>query len=163
MNRLFAICLLLTLPVLAGCGQKAAESPAAGTTQAAPAETTAAAPVAMELLAKSLYDDGARASEGAVDAAAAAAGEKLFATKGCVACHTYGKKMTGPDLKGVTSRRTAAWMENQIMHPDVMTKTDPIAHALMAENNNVQMLNLHLTQAEAQNMVEYLKKLDRAK
>jgi len=71
--------------------------------------------------------------------------------------------MTGPDLKGVTNRRTALWLEHQIMHPEVMTKTDPIAHALMAESNNVQMLNLHLTQPEAQSLIEYFKKLDRAK
>lgn len=162
MKLSIAFLLMLALPVLAGCGQKPAENKPAEPAAAAVTDTAAAAP-ALQLLEKSLYDEGPRASEGAVNASMAAAGEKLFATKGCVACHTYGKKMTGPDLKGVTSRRTALWLENQIMHPEVMTKTDPIAHALMAENNNVQMLNLHLTQAEAQSMIEYLKKLDSSK
>lgn len=161
MNRFLAALLLLALPIMAGCGQKPAETKPAEPA-ATPAADTAAAPAA-QLLEKSLYDDGPRAAESAVDAAMAAAGEKLFATKGCVACHTYGKKMTGPDLKGVTNRRTALWLEHQIMHPEVMTKTDPIAHALMAESNNVQMLNLHLTQPEAQSLIEYFKKLDRAK
>ncbi|MCC6652039.1 MAG: cytochrome c [Candidatus Eisenbacteria bacterium] len=161
MNRFLAVLLLLALPIMAGCGQKPAETTPAEPA-ATPAVDTAAAPAA-QLLEKSLYDEGPRAAEGAVDAAMAAAGEKLFATKGCIACHTYGKKMTGPDLKGVTHRRTALWLEHQIMHPEVMTKTDPIAHALMAESNNVQMLNLHLTQPEARSLIEYFKKLDRAK
>lgn len=163
MNRSIACLLMLTLPVMAGCAQKPAET-AAGTTEApAAVETTAAAPAGAELLAKSLYDDGARAAEGTVDATMAAAGEKLFATKGCVACHAYGKKLTGPDLKGVTTRRTAAWLEQQIMHPDVMTRTDPISHALMVESKGLQMLNLHLTQPEAQSLIEHFKKLDQAK
>lgn len=164
----FSLVLILGVSMLvAGCAKKADETPAAATPEPAPAapETTAtpAAPATSELLAKSLYDDGPRAASGKVDAALAAAGEKLFTSKGCTACHGYGKKLTGPDLKGVTTRRTAAWMEQQIMHPDVMTRTDPISHGLMVSNNNLQMLNLHLTQTEAASLVEYFKKLDAAK
>ena len=80
-----------------------------------------------------------------------------------MACHAYGKKLTGPDLKGVSTRRTTTWMVNQIMRPDVMTRTDPISHGLMVENKNLQMLNLHLTADEAQSLVEYFKKLDAAR
>jgi cytochrome c551/c552 len=179
MNRSTLSLLLLAALcfVLAGCGSKSsdtqASSDASSSTAAAPAAAPAAhdttapaapaatAPVAATLLAKSLYDDGPRANATPVDAAKATAGEQLFKTKGCVACHTYGKKMLGPDLKGVTARRTAAWMEHQIMQPDVMTKTDPISHQLMGENKNLQMLNLHLTQPQAEQLVEYFKKLDK--
>ncbi len=167
MHRSKLILLTVALALVAGCAQKSAqtaETPADTSSKAAataPAATPAAP--AAQLLAKSLYDDGARANSTPVDAAKAKAGEKLFATKGCTACHAYGKKLTGPDLKGVTARRTAAWMEHQIMEPDVMTKTDPISHQLMVANNNLQMLNLHLTQAEAQSLIEYFKKLDKAK
>ena len=159
MNRRFATGMLLGLLAASGCAQKSPQSaPASGT------DTTASAPqpAAPAVLAQSLYDDGPRASKGSVDAAMAAAGEKLFTSKGCVVCHGYGKKLTGPDLKGVTSRRTAGWMEQQIMHPDVMTRTDPISHQLMAQNNNLQMLNLQLTQPEARSLIEYLKKRDAA-
>jgi hypothetical protein len=76
----------------------------------------------------SKYDDGPRAADSPVNKELAERGEKLFKDKGCSACHTWGKKMSGPDLAGVTHRRTAVWMENQILHPDVMTREDPISH-----------------------------------
>ena len=37
-----------------------------------------------------------------------------------IAAASERKRLTGPDLKDVTSRRTATWMENQILHPDVL-------------------------------------------
>lgn len=176
MNRFTAILLLAALPLIAGCAKKAADNAATGTGTGAAAkapaatenaatstDTTAKAPTATEVLAKSRYDDGPRAADGPVDAAKAAAGEQLFTTKGCTACHAYGKKLTGPDLKGVTTRRTTTWMMNQIMSPDVMTRTDSISHGLMVESKNLQMLNLHLTQIEALSLIEYFKKLDAAK
>jgi cytochrome c2 len=165
MKRWMLVLLLASPLLFAGCAKKSEEAASTPAPEATPtaAETTATTPAGGELLATSLYDDGPRAAEGKVDAVKAAAGEKLFTSKACATCHAYGKKLLGPDLKGVTTRRTAAWMEQQIMHPDVMTKTDPIAHALMLENKNLQMLNMHLTQAEAQSLIEYLKKLDAAK
>lgn len=168
MNRSPAIVLAAALLLASGCSQKTAQNAGGEAPSPAPAATApdtaspAPAPATSQLLAKSLYDDGPRAAAGPVNAAMAAAGEKLFTTKGCMACHAYGKKMTGPDLKGVTKQRTAEWMENQIMHPDVMTRTDPISHGLMVENNNLQMLNLHLTETEARSLIEYFKKLDKS-
>ena len=171
MKRFIAILLLAALPLIAGCGSKPADNTATTTPDASSTptpsagakDTTAAAPADTAVLATSQYDAGPRAAEGKVDAAMAAAGEKLFTTKGCTACHAYGKKLTGPDLKGVTTRRTTTWMVNQIMSPDVMTRTDPISHQLKLENKNLQMLNLHLTQTEALSLVEYFKKLATAK
>lgn len=151
---LLLLALSLTLALLAGCGGKPAEE-SAGTSSPAPAT-----PAAGALLEKSLYDDGPRAAESPVDAAAAAAGEKLFSTKGCTACHAWGKRLTGPDLKDVTTRRTQVWMENQILHPDVMTKTDPIAHELFAQFA-LQMPKQGLTETEAKQVIEYLKKRDK--
>lgn len=155
MNRRAPILLVLALFVLAllaGCGGQPAGQETSKT-------TTPSTPEASKLLAKSLYDDGPRASESPVDAAAAAAGEKLFSTKGCTACHAWGKRLTGPDLKDVTKRRTQAWMEQQILHPDVMTKTDPIARELFAQFA-LQMPKQGLTEEEAKQVIEYLKKRD---
>ena len=56
-------------------------------------------------------------------------------------------------------RRTALWMENQILHPEVMVKEDPIARGMFAEYA-LQMTNQHLTPAEARTVIEYLKYLD---
>jgi cytochrome c551/c552 len=105
------------------------------------------------------YDAGPRAGEFPVEPALAAQGEGVFKAKGCTACHAYGKRLTGPDLQGVTMRRTATWMEHQILHPEVMTKTDPIAKQLLAQYM-VQMSNQALKPEEARAVIEYLKKLD---
>ena len=38
------------------------------------------------------------------------------------------KRLTGPDLRGVTRRRTAQWMESQILHPEKYTAGEaPVA------------------------------------
>ena len=50
-------------------------------------------------------------------------------------------------------------MENQILHPDVMVKTDPISHALFAQFA-LQMPNQGLTPDQAKQVIEYLKKRD---
>ena len=74
-------------------------------------------------------DQGPRAGESKVDETKAKAGEALFKDKGCSACHAFGQRVTGPDLAGVSMRRTQTWLEYQILHPDVMVKQDPIAPA----------------------------------
>src|SRR5262249_27214727 len=84
------------------------------------------------------------------------AGEKLFQSKGGSACHAFGKKLTCPDLDGVTMRRTAVWMENQILHPDVMVKQDPISQQLF-DQYALQMPNQGLTPDEARAVIEFLK------
>lgn len=162
MNRTVPILLAFALVSLAGCGGKSSENSTSASDTPKPATSAPApsTPAAGGLLAKSLYDDGPRAGESPVDHEAAEAGEKLFSTKGCTACHAWGKKLTGPDLKDVTKRRTATWMENQILHPDVMVKTDPIAHDLFAKHM-LQMPKQGLTEAQAKQVIEYLKKLDK--
>ena len=167
-----AIALLLATVVVAasGCGggsgggqtqQTSGESappaatPAPATPPApAPAETTA-------VLAVSQYDAGPRAGQSPVNAAQATTGEKLFQTKGCVVCHGFGKKVTCPDLVGVSMRRTASWMEHQILHPEVMVKEDPISHELRT-HYALPMTNQGLNPEEARAVIEFLKQKDRA-
>ena len=136
------VLLLATVLPLSGCGGGGTKDQAATT----PSE-------------KSPLDVGPRAGDSPVAAALAIKGEALFKAKGCTACHAYGKRLTGPDLKGVTRRRTAQWMESQILHPEVMIKQDPIARALFAEYN-LQMANQGLVPDEAKSVIEYFKKLD---
>lgn len=155
MSRFTPVFVALAVLLLAGCGGRPSGDESAGS--AAPSGAGKAATGGV--LAKSLYDDGPRAGDSPVDAAAAAEGEKLFSTKGCTACHHWGQRFTGPDLKGVTTRRTAAWMEHQILHPDEMVRTDPIAHELFAQFA-LQMPKQGLTEAEARQVIEYLKKRD---
>lgn len=142
--------LTLSLAVI-GCGMKQAAEPATPPPAAAP--TVAADTV-------SQYDSGPRAGERAVDATLARQGEQLFQQKGCVACHGFGKVVRGPDLNGVTMRRTQTWMEHQILHPEVMTKEDPIARRLFAQYS-LQMTNLGLTETQARAIIEFLKRKNR--
>jgi cytochrome c len=142
---------LFSLPVT-GCGSKSTDSGASSSPS-----TSAPAGAMPE---KSKYDDGPRAGEAPVDAGQVAEGAKLFQTKGCSACHGWGVRLSCPDLKGVTTRRTSLWMQNQILHPEVMTKQDPISHGLMA-TYSLQMPNQGLTPDQALKVIEHLKDRDK--
>ena len=166
MRRIAAAVLVLTALAAFGCGGGSnsnqtsqsppatpAPAPAATPTPPPPAETTA-------VLAESKYDAGPRAGKSKVDAALVATGEKLFSTKGCVVCHGFGKKVTCPDLVGVSMRRTADWMEHQILHPEIMVKEDPISHELRT-HYALPMTNQGVKPEEAKALIEFLKKKDR--
>lgn len=61
-----------------------------------------------------------------------AKGEEIFKAKGCTACHKVGGgKLVGPDLLGVTKRRTLKWVERQILKPEVMLQEDATAKELL--------------------------------
>ena len=146
------------LLALAGCGgnkepsTETAAPPSGGTpSAAAPASGTVTLPAGL--------DQGPRAGASGYDEAMAKTGERLFQTKGCSACHAFGKRVTGPDLAGVSMRRTAAWMEMQILHPDVMVKQDPIARDLFAQFA-LQMPKQGLTEDEAKSVIEFFKYKD---
>ena len=130
------------LLVLAGCGGGGGDSSSPGSAAASP------------------FDAGPRAGESLVDEALAAKGEPLFKSKTCSTCHGFGVRITGPDLKGVTQRRSAAWMEQQMLRPEVMTKEDPIARQLLGQYA-VQMPNLMLKPDEVKALIEFLKKKDK--
>lgn len=124
----------------AGCGGGPGSAAGGGDDAAKKAETVA-------------FDDGP------VDAEDAAAGKALFSAKGCSACHAFGKRVTGPDLAGVSKRRSKEWLASMIQHPDEMTKTDPTARELLG-TYAVQMPKLNLTEDEAEAIVEYFKTQD---
>ena len=152
----FGVALLLVIVLgLPGCGKQAEEGSsgapaAAGAPRAAPSGSVRVAAV-------SAYDSGPRAGESPVDGAKAAEGEKLFQSKACSTYHGFGRRITCPDLNGVTMRRSAQWMEHQILHPELMTQQDPIAHQLLAQYS-LQMPNQKLTEAEAKAVIEFLKR-----
>ncbi len=84
-------------------------------------------------------------------------GGKLFQQL-CQACHTIGKgKLVGPDLQGVTQRRDPAWLKAFITAPDkLLASGDPVATQLLAENGNVPMPNLGLSEAQVGSIIAYL-------
>ena len=149
MHTARSTCALLALVTLWGCGAGSGGSASEPPASAAPSQ---AANV-------SKYDAGPRAAAQPANEALAEAGEQLFKDKGCSACHAFGAKLSGPDLVNVTQRRTAQWMEQQILHPEVMVKEDPISRQLMA-THMLQMPNQGLKPEEARAVIEYLKHRD---
>lgn len=146
LERMPGVTILMVLLVAGGCARdEAGTKGAQGSPKAA---------------SGSKLDHGPRAAEAPVSEELVEQGETLFKDKGCSACHMFGKRLTGPDLAGVTQRRTAQWIENQILHPDKMTKEDPIARKLFAEFA-LQMPNQGLTEAQARSVIEYFKSKDR--
>jgi mono/diheme cytochrome c family protein len=92
-----------------------------------------------------------------VDQQAAGRGEKVFKAKLCSTCHSVGKgRIVGPDLKGVTERRTPEWLKLMIMTPEVALAQDTIAQRLRAEHGGVSMPNMHVTPEEFAQLLQYL-------
>ena len=88
-------------------------------------------------------------------------GQYVFSTK-CSACHGLGEgPKVGPDLAGVTTTRTRAWLASYITDPQAMLQRgDPIAKALSAKYGALSMPTLQLTDQQVQDVIQYL---DRAR
>jgi mono/diheme cytochrome c family protein len=97
-----------------------------------------------------------------LDVAKADAGLKVYTVK-CSACHKLtDEKLVGPGWKGVTSRHTAEWIMNFATNPDVMIDKDPKAQAML-EICLVRMPNQNLTDDDARNIYEFMRKNDGVK
>ena len=91
-----------------------------------------------------------------VDAEQAKRGKTLFTSRGCNACHAFGKKLAGPDLVGATERRSLEWLRRWLKTTDEMLQTDSIAQAMLVEFQNVKMPNLRLSDAEVEALIHYM-------
>jgi mono/diheme cytochrome c family protein len=90
------------------------------------------------------------------------AGSKVYSVK-CSACHKLtDEKLVGPGWKGVTSRHTPEWIMNFATNPDVMIDKDPKAQAML-ELCLVRMPNQNLSDDDARNIYEFMRKNDGVK
>jgi nitrite reductase (NO-forming) len=90
----------------------------------------------------------------------AARGKLDFESK-CLACHSVGDgKKLGPDLEGVTKRRTDAWLTRWLKAPEKMLESDADAKALLREFNNIPMPNQSLSDAEIRQYIKYFHWID---
>lgn len=82
-------------------------------------------------------------------------GAKLF-QQHCVACHTLGGgRLVGPDLKGVTARRSREWIVRFVTDPAPMLERDPDAIALLKQYG-IPMPKLGLAEPQVSALVVYL-------
>jgi nitrite reductase (NO-forming) len=90
----------------------------------------------------------------------AVAGKMAFESK-CLACHSVGQgKKLGPDLAGVSKRRTEAWLAKWLKSPETMLQTDADAKAMLKEYNNLPMPNQSLGDAEIRQYIKYFQWID---
>ena len=87
-----------------------------------------------------------------------APGQAMF-KKICAPCHTVGVgDRVGPDLRGVTERRTSAWLTAFLKNPDEMRrKNDPVARELIDRFPTVRMPKMGLTDEDAADLIAFLK------
>jgi protein SCO1/2 len=85
-------------------------------------------------------------------------GQSLF-KKICAPCHTIGVgDRVGPDLRGVTERRSPEWLTRFIHAPEkVRAEKDPVAMETAARFPGIRMPNLGLTDLDVIDLISYLK------
>jgi mono/diheme cytochrome c family protein len=97
-----------------------------------------------------------------LDKAMADAGLKVYDVK-CASCHKLSEeKLVGPGWKDVTKRHKPEWIMNFITNTDEMLQKDAKAQAML-ELCLVRMPNQNLTDEEARNAYEFMRKNDGVK
>lgn len=89
--------------------------------------------------------------------AAAKRGKMLWTNRGCGSCHGIGKKMAGPDLAGLESRRTPEWLNRWLKETNAMLASDSTAMALLAEWKGIKMPQQNLTDQDISALLSYLR------
>lgn len=89
-------------------------------------------------------------------------GEKIYDLK-CASCHKMtDERLVGPGWAGVTERHTPAWIMNFMTNTDAMLDKDPKAQAML-EICMVRMPNQNLTDDDAREILEFMRKNDGVK
>jgi len=90
-------------------------------------------------------------------AAAAETGEEIFA-RICKACHTVGQgKLVGPDLAGVSQRRTIEWIVPFVQSSQTVIKSgDADANALFEQYTKLVMPDNPLSRTEVMSVINYI-------
>lgn len=84
-------------------------------------------------------------------------GKWLWYHHGCDDCHSIGGGVrAGPDLQGVTQRRTKEWLRKWLHDPDQMRASDPLAQQIYKEFKSTKMWNPHLSDSDIDALIAYL-------
>ena len=88
------------------------------------------------------------------DPAAASRGRHVYDSRQCRGCHDFGRQQsTGPDLVGVTDRRSPEWLRAWLKDPS--RPEDPTARALRAQYG-LQMPNFDLTDQQINDLIAFM-------
>lgn len=148
------------LSLLVSCGGSETKTEEASTTE--PPKSMIADPVSYDPKRGEGKFSADNVTIGALDEAMASRGEAIAGTK-CTSCHKLSdEKLVGPGWKGVSERRAAHWIMNFITNPDPMIDKDPEVQAQL-ELCLVRMPNQSLTDNDARDLVEFMRKNDGAK
>ena len=79
----------------------------------------------------------------------------------CLACHSIGQgRKLGPDLAGVTKRRTISWLAKWLIAPEKMLESDVDAQAMLKQAGGLPMPNQNLSDAEIHQYIRYFQWAD---
>lgn len=95
----------------------------------------------------------------AADKPNAEEGKKLYEANNCGSCHALDKKVVGPALRGVSSRRNEEWLIKWIRNNEALRKSgDADANALYKEYGGAAMnIFENLTPDQVRHILEYIK------
>ncbi|MFU8842331.1 MAG: cytochrome c3 family protein [Bacteroidales bacterium] len=81
----------------------------------------------------------------------------------CTACHVMGKKLIGPDLTGVTEKRSEAWLISFIRNSQAMIEAgDPEAVQVWEEHNRIPMQSFDFTDEQIKEILTFIRNFDPA-
>lgn len=159
MKKLTILTAIAIATIFASCGGDSAKKPETDAAKE-PAKSMVPEPEAYDpKRGEGKFTEESLALTDKLNAEWATSGESITGVK-CGSCHkTTDEKLVGPGWKGVTTRRNPAWIMNFITNPDPMIDKDPEAQAML-ELCLVRMPNQSLTDGEARNILEFMRKND---
>lgn len=84
-------------------------------------------------------------------------GKRLWVAKGCQGCHTIGQgPLAGPDLAGLTQRRSMDWIRNFLANTEEMLYTDPIARRMVDQWYGWRMPEIQLRDEQIDALIAYI-------
>ena len=96
----------------------------------------------------------AHAQAAKIDPLAASRGRRVWNDRQCRGCHDFGRQQsTGPDLAGVTDRRSPEWLRAWLKDPS--RPDDPTARSLRAQYG-LQMPNFNLNDQQIDDLIAYM-------